>query len=56
MNKDFRICGKCKAEISRDYLDRNYSICPECGNYLRMHLLQRKGVIYRLVQQVQGKQ
>lgn len=41
MNKDFRICGKCKAEISRDYLDRNYSICPECGNYLRMHASQR---------------
>ena len=36
-----RICNACKQEIQRDILDRNYSICPKCGYYMRMHARKR---------------
>ena len=36
-----RICNCCKAEISRDILDNRYSICPNCGNYMRFHARKR---------------
>ena len=36
-----RICNACKQEIQREILDRNYSICPQCGYYLRMHARKR---------------
>ena len=36
-----RRCPKCKALISREALARNYSICPECNGYFRIHALNR---------------
>lgn len=36
-----RICNACKQEIQRDMLDRNHSICPQCGYYMRMHARKR---------------
>lgn len=36
-----RICNSCKSEISRSILDKNYSICPNCGNYMRFHARKR---------------
>ena len=36
-----RICNACKQEIQRDMLERNYSICPYCGYYMRMHARKR---------------
>lgn len=36
-----RICDACKQEIQRDILDRNHSICPQCGYYMRMHARNR---------------
>lgn len=36
-----RICNACKQEIQREMLDRNYSMCPRCGYYLRMHARKR---------------
>ena len=36
-----RICNACKQEIPREMLDRNLSICPQCGCYLRMHAMKR---------------
>lgn len=36
-----RICNACKQEIQRDMLDRNHSICPRCGYYMRMHARKR---------------
>lgn len=36
-----RICNACKQEIQREMLDRNLSICPQCGCYLRMHARKR---------------
>lgn len=36
-----RICNACKQEISRSILDNNYSICPRCGYYMRLHAKKR---------------
>lgn len=36
-----RICNACKQQIQRDMLDRNHSICPQCGYYTRMHARKR---------------
>ena len=36
-----RTCSCCKSQISRSMLDRNYSICSNCGNYLRFHARKR---------------
>lgn len=36
-----RICNKCKREIMRSILDKNLSICPYCGYYMRMHARKR---------------
>ncbi|SFU45579.1 acetyl-CoA carboxylase carboxyl transferase subunit alpha [Butyrivibrio sp. M55] len=36
-----RTCSCCKSQISRSMLDNNYSICPNCGNYLRFHARKR---------------
>ena len=36
-----RICNSCKSEIQRSELDKNYSICPRCGYYMRMHARKR---------------
>ncbi len=36
-----RICNSCKSEIQRSELDKNYSICPYCGYYMRMHARKR---------------
>lgn len=41
MKSEYRECNKCKAKILRSILDGNYSICPECGNYLRFHARKR---------------
>lgn len=38
---DARICNSCKSEIQRTELDSNYSICPCCGYYMRMHARER---------------
>lgn len=36
-----RICNSCKSEIQRSELDNNFSICPRCGYYMRMHARKR---------------
>lgn len=36
-----RICKNCNTEILSTVLDNNYSICPNCGNYLRFHAYKR---------------
>ena len=36
-----RRCSKCKSEICEQILDLNYDICPNCGNYLRIHAKKR---------------
>lgn len=36
-----RICNSCKSEIQRSELDKNYSICPRCGYYMRFHAKKR---------------
>jgi acetyl-CoA carboxylase carboxyl transferase subunit beta len=41
MSEEFRICGKCKAEIANSVLEKNGSICPECGNYLSLDAFKR---------------
>lgn len=32
-----KVCNACKQEISRSILDNNYSICPQCGYYMRLY-------------------
>ncbi len=41
MMSDYRECKVCKEKIERSILDKNYSICPKCGNYLRYHAHKR---------------
>ena len=36
-----RICNSCKSEIQRNELDKNYSVCPNCGYYMRFHAKKR---------------
>lgn len=36
-----RICNSCKHEIQRSELDKNYSVCPYCGYYMRFHAKKR---------------
>lgn len=36
-----RICKVCGAEITREKLDSNLSVCPFCGNYMRFHAYKR---------------
>ena len=36
-----RVCNSCKKEIQRSELDRNYSVCPYCGYYMRFHAQKR---------------
>ncbi len=36
-----RICNSCKSEIQRSELDKNHSICPRCGYYMRFHAQKR---------------
>lgn len=36
-----RTCKKCNAKINRVELDKNYSICTNCGNYMRFHAQKR---------------
>ena len=36
-----RRCNSCKSEIKRSELDKNYSICPCCGYYMRFHAEKR---------------
>ncbi|MDD4111488.1 MAG: carboxyltransferase subunit alpha [Herbinix sp.] len=38
---NYRICKECGSEIDREVLDEYYSICPTCGNYLRVHAKKR---------------
>lgn len=37
----YRECKKCKSLIPSSVLNSNYSICPNCGNYLRYHARRR---------------
>lgn len=39
--KKVRKCRECKNVIETKLLDRNYSICPCCGNYFRVHARKR---------------
>lgn len=36
-----RVCNLCRREVERNLLDKNFSICPFCGNYMRMHARKR---------------
>lgn len=36
-----RICKACGAEVIREKLDSNLSVCPSCGNYMRFHAYKR---------------
>lgn len=42
---DVRVCNVCKSETDKQVLDRNFSICPKCGNYLRVHARRRIGYL-----------
>lgn len=41
MNERVRICGKCGLEIDRQILNKNLSVCPNCGYYMRFHAMRR---------------
>ena len=34
-------CDKCKEILYKETLRSNYSICPNCGSYFRMHINKR---------------
>lgn len=34
-------CDKCKEIVYKETLKENYSICPNCGHYFRMHIGKR---------------
>ncbi len=34
-------CDKCKEILYKEEVRKNYSICPNCGNYFRMHINKR---------------
>lgn len=36
-----RICNFCKCEIQKNELDKNNSICPQCGYYMSFHARDR---------------
>ncbi len=38
-------CEKCKEIIYKEELRKNLSICPNCGNYFRMHINKRLELI-----------
>lgn len=38
-------CDKCKEIIYKETLRNNFSICPNCGNYFRMHIGKRLDLI-----------
>ena len=38
-------CDKCKEIIYKEVLKENYSICPNCGYYFRMHIDRRLELI-----------
>ena len=38
---DGRICKRCKTKIPREILDARYSVCPNCGYYMRFHAYKR---------------
>ncbi len=38
---DGRVCNSCKSVVPRNILDKNYSVCPNCGGYLRFHARKR---------------
>lgn len=41
MPSEYRECRKCKSQILKSILNSNYSICPNCGNYMRFHARKR---------------
>lgn len=38
-------CDRCKEIIYKDVVRNNFSICPNCGNYFRMHIQKRLDLI-----------
>ena len=34
-------CEKCKNIIYKEELQNNFNICPQCGNYFRIHINRR---------------
>ena len=38
-------CDKCKEIIYKEDLRKNFSICPNCGHYFRMHINKRLELI-----------
>ena len=34
-------CDKCKTILYKEELRNNFSICPQCGNYFRLHINKR---------------
>lgn len=38
-------CDKCKEIIYKDIVRKNLNICPNCGNYFRMHIAKRLELI-----------
>ncbi len=38
-------CDKCKEILYKEDVRANYSICPNCGNYFRMHINKRLELI-----------
>lgn len=41
MDVGVRTCPACKQEIERKKLDRLFSVCPNCGYYMRFHAYKR---------------
>lgn len=40
-----RLCNVCNSIVLKSVLDNNYTICPHCGNYLRIHARKRIAMI-----------
>ncbi|SEA06656.1 acetyl-CoA carboxylase carboxyl transferase subunit beta [Pseudobutyrivibrio sp. ACV-2] len=39
--QEYRTCKKCKTTFEKIVVQNNYSICPNCGAYLRVHAYRR---------------
>ena len=45
-------CNKCKEILYKETIRENLNICPNCGNYFRMHINRRLESIIDEVQMI----
>lgn len=38
---EYRICKKCETRLPKKQFDETFSVCPECGYYMRFHAYNR---------------